>query len=94
MVRIEEWRVTSRGGDAYTPPECQLRVLAGKVYGHPRFPNGHYIWTSEIREVDGPKVTTQSGTVYHLGEPDTGFIEWCKANNVYVPTKEVPIKVR
>jgi hypothetical protein len=67
------------------------RHLSGQVYGHPSFDDGEIIHTSDIKSVDGNKVSTRN-SVYTLGKPDPKFVEWCKANGCHVPTKEEPIK--
>lgn len=91
MVRIENWHV-SMVGDIYTPPECYVPILCGQVYGHPRFPDGDDINTSDIVNVNGREVTTRSGTLYILGEPSAKYVQWCKDKGHHVPTDETPIK--
>jgi len=61
LIRIENWY----------PPFGLVEALTGDVYGHPRFPEGHFVRTSKIVgfEIDGSVVLTKSGSRYILGEP-------------------------
>lgn len=88
-MRIEAWAIV---GDTcvYTPPE--VKFLTGKVFGSPNHPDGTRITTSEIVSHRDGLVTTASGSVYELGEPCQSFVDWCRKNNVHVPTREQPIK--
>jgi hypothetical protein len=50
--------------------------LLGNVYNHPnseRFSDGKSVITSAIEQVDGKRVTTYSGTVYLLEEPNPDY---------------------
>lgn len=79
MPRIEQWSVCFT--DPYAAPEVSRPSVQGNVYGRePRFPDGHPIQTSTIVKVEGKYVTTKSGTVYELGEPDPDYVTWCLAN--------------
>ena len=91
--RLEGWSVSTELTDLYKPPETILTFLCGAVYGHSKWDDGHRISTSYIKDVDGNLVTTSSGSVYELGEPDPLFVQWCKDNNLHVPTKEEPIRI-
>lgn len=74
-MRLENWAVVNT--DPYRAPEDQKPHLSGKVYGHPRFEDGHDIVTSHIVSIDAVNhtVTTNSGSVYELGTVDP---EWEK----------------
>ena len=72
-MRIEEWSICFNPMDAYVPPEMQTKSLHGKVFGHPRFDDGHEVTTSAICGVQDGKVATASGSVYELGEPDAAY---------------------
>ncbi len=89
-MRIENWSVVE-SDDPYAAPECQVRRLAGEVFGHPRFEDGTKITTSRMKRVDGNQVTTGSGSVYTLGAPAASFVEWCHEHGCHVPTPETPI---
>lgn len=73
-MRLENWCIVS-DGDPYLAPEMQKSYLNGKVYGHPRFDEGHYVTTSRIIEVKDGKVHTRSGSVYELGKVDPSYEE-------------------
>lgn len=89
-MRIENWSIVAEN-DPYTPPEQICRSVEGEVFGNPKFEDGTFVHTSGIRKVDGPRVTTRSGSVYTLGTPAAAYIEWCRRNNCHVPTPEEPI---
>ncbi len=91
-MRIENWSITSVGGD-YDPPECRHMQVQGNVYEHPLHSDGKYVRTSDVRAVNGREVTTKHSGVYTLGEPDPKYIEWCRQQGCHVPTLEEPIKV-
>lgn len=80
MARLENWKI---GGDPnnspYTAPEARTFVLAGVVYGHPRFTDGETITTSAIKSMnaDYTEAVTYSGSVYVLGKPDADYVRWC-----------------
>ena len=89
-MRIENWSVVA-SRDPYAAPECQVRRLSGKVFGHPRFADGVQCTTSRIKKVNGNQVTTRNGSVYTLGEPAASFVEWCREKGCHVPTPKTPI---
>ena len=91
-VRLNNWRVCSGYENRYRPPELSSIFLGGDVVDHPRLGTMKDITTSPIEDVNGNLVTTHSGTVYELGEPDPNFVEFCKQDGCHIPTKEVPIK--
>jgi len=91
MYRLENWCVRS-DANPYQPPEMQSIYLSGEVYDHTRWEDGERISTSNIKKADGNVITTQTGSVYTLGEPDPEYIKYCEDNGGHVPTKEVPIK--
>ncbi len=63
MPKMKNWSVVS---DPYQAPEIREHRLAGEVYGHPLFPDGYSVTTSEIVKTEGRTVTTKSGTLYEL----------------------------
>lgn len=73
-VRIEQWAIVDRQPDTFMRlPEKVVQCLAGRVYGHPRQPDGKLIETSPIVRKCGEYVLTLSGTAYELGEPDAHY---------------------
>ena len=60
---LRNWAVRVMA-DAYTAPECITTFLAGEVYGHPDFKDGHRIYTSHVEHrgkfEDGDTVETQN----------------------------------
>ncbi len=92
-VRLECWSVASLDPERFRPPEDAAIVLHGKVYGHPRKPDGSEVSTSAMVDADGRLVWTKSGTCYELGEIDPEYLEYLQAKGIpYDPEK--PIRVR
>jgi hypothetical protein len=92
-IRIEEWSVKTLPGQEYMAPEVAVRVLEGRVYGHPRKPDGRMIVTSDLVSAEGRVVKTHSGSVYLLGAIDPKYLAWMRENGFeYDP--ENPIKMR
>jgi len=69
VIRIEDWSIGTNDPNPYLSPEQMVLRLDGKVYGHPRFPDGDRVVTTRIvsSEEDGT-VITRSGSRYVLGE--------------------------
>ena len=78
--------------DPYKAPEQLSKKISGQVYGHPDYPNGKRIRTSDIKKVEGNIITTKSGHEYELGKANTDYMEWCEREGYHVPTKQEPIK--
>lgn len=91
MVRLENWSVTYHPQDSWRAPECRTMHLCGEVFGHPNYPEGHKITTSNVKAVNGRQITCAS-RVYVLGQPAAEYVQWCKDKKVHVPTDECPIK--
>jgi len=92
VILIENWAVTiPPNPNPYQDPRHSL-CLTGDVTGHPMMGDGR-LRTSPIKFVNGRLVTTLSGTVYQLGEPDPTYVAWCEKKGVHVPTEEEPIRV-
>lgn len=90
-VLINEWSVQVRQGETHLPPNQSGR-LGGRVYGHPDFPDGSFVTTSRVMSAEGRQVTTESGTVYRLGEPSKDYLRWLKDNNLsYDPEHPVVV---
>ena len=90
-MKIKNWSITGTQ-DPYQPPELRGHRVLGNVYGHPVFEDTHFIRTSDIVDAGGGEITTKSGSVYELGEPDEEYVSWCRENGCHVPTPEEPIK--
>ena len=94
IFELKCWRVCIiPRNDFLRLPELSSIQLAGAVYGHSRYEDGHRISTSPIREVDGRRVVTQSGSTYLLGDPDPRYLTWLEEQGVAFDP-ENPIKVR
>lgn len=72
LIKLENWGVVYKD-NAWTPPEFQRIALHGKAYGHHRHEDGTEVTTTAIKSTDGRTVTTVSGSVYILGEPDPEY---------------------
>jgi hypothetical protein len=58
-VRIEKWRTSG----------IYQNSLEGLVYGHPRFKDGDYVYTSGIKYFnEEQKLCVTRNTIYDLGE--------------------------
>ena len=81
MTRLECWAIKKVCGP-YQAPEQSIFCLVGRVYDHPS--KSHYdgrrVITSMIENSnkEDRTVTTYSGTVYKLGEPDPNWLNWLK----------------
>ncbi|AWV14148.1 MULTISPECIES: hypothetical protein [Methylobacterium] len=60
--RLERWRASTRS----------VRVLTGEVHGHPNFPDGRRITTSDLYASDGRRWARTLSRYFVLGQPDTG----------------------
>ncbi len=74
-IRLEQWSVNANTIQ-WRAPEMTGGRLCGLAYGHPRHADGARCTTSEIASIDGRRVTTASGSVYLLGEPDPDYVRW------------------
>lgn len=86
VVYLDEW-------NCYTAPERRPRGLRGIVHGHPRHEDGTRITTSRIGSANGRRVTTESGSVYHLGDAEEAFLLVCAERGIVVDS-ENPVKIR
>lgn len=94
-VLLQNWSICFRyaGDDIYKAPELDYEVLAGEVYGHPRFPDGKGVKTSGIVSVVGRQVTTRGGTTYRLGKVQKEYRAWLKKEGLpYNPRSPISIK--
>jgi hypothetical protein len=91
-ILIENWSVVTRS-EPHIAPEIRDASLNGVVYGHPKFPNGDEIITSQIVEADGRMVRTYSGSLYKLGSPSKMYLDWLQHNGIAY-NEEQPIRTR
>jgi hypothetical protein len=80
VVRMENWRIVESSGVAQTAQTMGFR-LRGRAYGHPSYPDGEQITTSEILKVEGPRIFCKN-RVYFLGEPSAEFRDMVGKLNV------------
>ena len=59
-VRLEHWSKREHS------PGCD--VLLGNAFGHPRFPDGTDVRTSQVLKIEGNRAETLN-TIYLLGQP-------------------------
>jgi hypothetical protein len=84
--RLENWSVYC--GDPYQPPELGGIRLHGTRVGE-----DSPVVTNYVDHVEGRRVTTLTGSVYVLGEPDPQYLRWM-AENGHAYDPEQPIRVR
>jgi len=85
IVRIDHWQVECNQ-TGYTAPEAVRYWLCGYISEHPDYQRtGPRNWTeprpvstSNIVSAKGRHVTTNSGTVYVLGNIDPGYRRWLR----------------
>ena len=79
VILLERWYSRSSGwSNIYLPPEdeCNMMCLKGTTLNDHRREDGKRIRTTPIVKAEGRVVTTQSGAVYLLGEPDKKWLVW------------------
>lgn len=92
---LYKWSIGYAAGQDYVAPEIAKIGLIGKVYNHPRKPDGWEVRTSAVVAANGRIITTHSGTVYELrGDPDPGYVAWLAANNLPPLDLDNPVKIR
>jgi hypothetical protein len=86
---LKEWSVMEDLSNPYQAPEIRRRGLAGKVYGHPGFPDGSPVITSPSVKSEGRHVWTKSGSEYVLeGPPDEGYVKYLNENNIQMDPED------
>ena len=75
MKRLENWAIY---GDVYDDPKMGMYMLAGDVYEDPKRPDGTRIQTTRVVKVDGRIIATQSGSIYRLGEVESGYRDYLR----------------
>ena len=78
-VFLDEWATVPYPSDELLFVETPV-FLSGRVHGHYKFQSGEHIRTSELTDISGNTVWSESGTRYLLGKMDETFIAWLKAN--------------
>lgn len=77
MIKLENWALGLEYHSDYAAPECGVRKLAGKVYGHPKFPDGGDIITSRVSYLNVKEhLARTNNTVYVLGTPSEHWVKW------------------
>lgn len=80
QYRIENWCVVGKRESPYHAPEQIVGVrIAGNVFGHPKWEDGHEILTSTVMHVDGRSVYTRNNK-YTLGKVFPAYREWYEKN--------------
>jgi hypothetical protein len=69
--KMENWSIITT--NPYRAPELGGQMIHGSVYGHPKFPDGSHITTSEIIGRKGELLETYSGSLYELGSIDPQY---------------------
>lgn len=54
--------------------------------------DGRHVRTSRIVKAEGRLVTTNSGSVYELGDPLPNYVDWCRENGRAIDQAQ-PIKM-
>jgi hypothetical protein len=92
VVVLQEWFVRFRHNDGWCAPECNYKVLAGKLMTkHKGFLPGDEVKTSAIDVIKGRIITTASGTSYRLGRINPKYRRWMKKQGIEYDPKN-PIK--
>jgi len=79
-IRLEKWSTIYTDPDPYKPPELRVMRLRGEAHGHPRHDNGRLVTTTRVVDLDleARRARTRSGSVYALGEPEEGFVDYLR----------------
>lgn len=77
MAELREWFKAAGilGIGEMLPPGDKNARVTGKIYGHPRYPDGDTITPSILVARKGNSFSTRSGSVYDLGEPKAEYRE-------------------
>ncbi len=84
-MKLHEWCTVCI--NPYTAPEAGI-CLVGRVEG------GAKVKTSIVVKVEGRLVTTASGSVYELLDPDPKWLDFLREHNIDLPTEKEPIRVK
>ena len=79
MMKIQNWAMVFRD-NGYTAPEIQSQIITGNVYGNPNFPDGDFIHTSTVVEMNIKQryVRTYSGSKYSLGKMNPEYAKYVR----------------
>lgn len=80
MIALRNWSCCYWDGNPFIAPEARPLALQGEAYGHPRFPDGNKVKTGPIAAINGRVITTESGSVYSLGDPHPDYLKWLTDN--------------
>lgn len=72
-IKLENWEFCVRQGSPYMAPECQQRYFIGDVTGHPNFPDGSRVSTSNAVGWADDCAVTEDGNQYELGQPHPDY---------------------
>ena len=89
-AKLQNWSIIAAPISPYTAPEMVPTILAGEIYGHPNFPDGRKVITSQAVASKGVIVETEN-TIYTLGEVDVTYGLWCEEQGHIIDPKN-PIK--
>jgi len=92
MYQLQQWAVRTLPS-SFMEPEVAGLVLTGYVLDHPKHAPDQIICTSPIVQVQGKRVTTASGSVYILGEPEEGYAQYCREIGLPIDPEQ-PIRVK
>jgi hypothetical protein len=93
MHQLEQWALRTLRPGSFTAPEFADLVLTGYVLEHPKHTSGKRVRTSPVVQVQGNRVTTASGSVYILGEPEEGYAQYCREIGLPIDPEQ-PIRVK
>jgi hypothetical protein len=83
---LHRWSTTRYDNNPYEAPEAKPLCLFGY-----RDQETESVITTPIKEVDGCKITTKSGSIYILEDIDPSFLQWMQDNGIHFDPKN-PIK--
>ena len=84
---LTNWSVTTTP-DPWTAPEARRIHLQGL-----RVEDNRNVVTSPVVAVNGKSITTLSGSIYILEEPNSDYVAWMKDNNIPFDP-DAPIRVK
>jgi hypothetical protein len=90
---LDNWSVRSDAPGPYEAPETKGIQVSGNVFFSPKLKDGERVTTSYVVAISGLEISTSNGSIYRLGMPDEGYMEWCREHDCHIPTPEEPIKL-
>ena len=83
---LTNWSFKPAPAPVHVAPELRGIMVCGHVHGNPNFNDGDKIESSNIANVQGRNVYTESGSHYFLvGEPSRGYAVWALDNGIKIP---------